>query len=75
MKYINYLNYLKENNIILFDHDYRISYNNIKNYYNINNNFSGGGTGHKLLSLSKNELEQVINISLSQNPQYLMSLP
>ena len=40
MKYIDYVNHLKSNNIILFDHDYRISYNNINIYYNkyLNNN-------------------------------------
>ncbi len=74
MKYIEYLKHLKDNNIILFDHDYRISYNNIKNYYYINK-FTGGGVNYnKLFNLNKNELEQIINISLSQNPQYLISL-
>ncbi len=76
MKYTNYLNYLKSNNIILFDHDYRISYNNINNYYfrqqvgGANNN----NINNKLFNLNKNELEKIINISLSQNPQYLISL-
>lgn len=75
MKYIEYLNYLKSNNIILFDHDYRISFNNINNYYNINN-MSGGGYSKKskLFNLNKNELDKIINIALSQNPQYLINL-
>ena len=73
MKYIEFLNYLKNNNIILFDHDYRISYNNINNYYNINKMMTGGGN-NKLFKLNKNELEQIVNIALSQNPQYLISL-
>jgi hypothetical protein len=74
MKYIEYLNHLKQNNIILFDHDYRISFNYIKNYYNINNLVGGGinNNNNKLFRLNKNELEQIINISLSQNPHYLI---
>jgi hypothetical protein len=71
MKYIEYLNYLKKNNIVLFDHDYRISYNNINNYYNINKMTGGGKSSNKLFILNKDELEQIVNIALSQNPQYL----
>jgi hypothetical protein len=72
MKYIEYLKYLKNNNIILFDHDYRISYNNINNYYNINKMTGGGKSNNNLFRLNKNELEQIVNIALSQNPQYLI---
>ncbi len=77
MKYTNYLNYLKSNDIILFDHDYRISYNNINNYYK--QQFGGSNSNNlnninRLFNLNKNELEKVINIALSSNPQYLMSL-
>ncbi len=75
MEYLEYLNYLKSNNIILFDHDYRISFNNINNYYN-NNYMSGGGYNkkNKLLKLNKNELEKIINVALSQNPHYLINI-
>ncbi len=76
MKYTNYLKYLKSNNIFLFDHEYRISFNNINNYYNIKQQVGGSNNKsniiNKLFKLNKNELEQVINISLSQNPQYLI---
>jgi hypothetical protein len=77
MKYTNYLKYLKSNNIILFDHDYRVSYNNINNYYFRQQ--TGGGTtniinNNKLFNLNKNELGKIINIALSPNPQYLISL-
>jgi hypothetical protein len=74
MKYIEYLNYLKNNNIILFDHEYRISYNNINNYYNINKMTGGGKSNNKLFILNKDELIQIVNIALSQNPQYLINL-
>ena len=74
MKYIEYLNYLKNNNIILFDHDYRISYNNVNNYYNINKMTGGGKSNNKLFRLNKNELEQIVNIALSQNPHYLINI-
>ncbi len=74
MKYIDYINHLKSNNIILFDHDYRISYNNIKQYYNKMKNQTGGGKNNKLSNLNKDELECVVNIALSSNPQYLFSL-
>ncbi len=69
MKYIDFVNYLKSNNINLFDHDYRISYNNINiyynNYLNNNNNQTGGGS---------DDLKLIVNLSLSSNPQYLLNL-
>ena len=73
MKYLDYINYLKSNNIILFDHDYRISYNNIKNYYK---NQTGGGKGssHYIYNLNNNDLNFVVNIALSSNPHYLLNL-
>ena len=74
MKYIDYINHLKSNNIILFDHDYRISYNNIKHYYNKNKNQTGGGYNSKLSHLNKDDLDSVVNLSLSSNPQYLLNL-
>jgi len=74
MKYIDYINHLKSNNIILFDHDYRISYNNIKHYYNKTKNQTGGGSNNKISRLNKDDLECVINISLSSNPHYLLNL-
>ncbi len=71
MKYIDFVNHLKSNNIILFDHDYRISYNNINIYYNKylnqnNNNQSGGA--------KNDDLNLIVNLSLSSNPQYLLNL-
>ena len=71
MKYLDYINYLKSNNIILFDHDYRISYNNIKHYYNNTNNQIGGG--NILANLDKDDLRIIINVALT-NPRYLLSL-
>lgn len=74
MKYTNYIKYLKSNNIILFDHDYRISFNNINNYYNKQQ--TGGSNNEKqninrLFKIDKNELQMIISIALSQNPHYL----
>ncbi len=76
MKYIDYINHLKLNNIILFDHDYRISYNNIKNYYTIKKVQLGGGNKHsiKFSQLNKDDLNLVVNLALSSNPQYLFYL-
>jgi hypothetical protein len=71
MKYLDYINYLKSNNIILFDHDYRISYNNIKHYYNNTNNQTGGG--NILSNLDKDDLRIIINLALT-NPRNLLSL-
>ena len=69
MDYTNYINYLKSKNIILFDHDYRLSYYNI-NYYK-DSNMTGGGI-NKLFNYTNNELLQIINISISSNPRYLL---
>ena len=75
MKYLDYINYLKSNDIILFDHDYRISYNNIKYYYKTNNlSQTGGGKTTKLTRLSKDDLNLLVNLSISSNPQYLSVL-
>lgn len=68
MNYNEYLKLLERNNIKLFDHDKRISYHNIKNY-SLNNNQKGGGD----LKYYKN-FKDIINISLSSNPQLLLSL-
>ena len=73
MKYIDFVNNLKSNNIILFDHDYRISYNNINIYYNNylnNSNQLGGGKS----SYNDNDLRLIVNVSISSNPQYLLNL-
>jgi hypothetical protein len=72
MNYTNYVNYLKSNNIILFDHDYRISYHNINQY--LEKNMIGGGNNNQKISLSKYNLQQlieIVNISISSNPSFL----
>jgi hypothetical protein len=76
MNYKDYINYLKSNNIILFDHDYRISFNNINNYLNLPIQTGGGKINKKnLLIFKKEELEMIVNIALSSNPHYLLNLP
>lgn len=77
MEYKDYIKYLKSNNIILFDHDYRISYNNIKIYYNINNlnnnNLIGGGNHNNNYNNDNININTIINLALSSNPQYLLN--
>ena len=74
MKYIDYINHLKSNNIILFDHDYRISYNNIKTYYNLKYQIGGGDKNIKIANLDIDNLKMIINIALSSNPKSLLFL-
>jgi hypothetical protein len=86
MKYIDFVNHLKSNNIILFDHDYRISYNNINIYYNnyLNNNYLNNNYLNNNYLNNKNnqsgggnndtDLKLIVNLSLSSNPQYLLNL-
>ncbi len=73
MNYIDYVNYLKSKNIILFDHDYRISYHNINKYYNINNNNQLGG-GIFLSNKNDDEIITLISLSLSIRPENLFFL-
>ena len=67
MNYIEFVNYVKSKNIILFDHDYRIAYYNINRFLPKNLNMTGGGENTSYIQL-------LINLSLSQNPQYLLNL-
>jgi hypothetical protein len=71
MKYIDYVKYLKSQNIILFDHDYRISFNNINNYYNNSSKEMVGGGFNKFNNINKDKLIDIINVSISSNPEYL----
>jgi hypothetical protein len=68
MKYIDYINYLKSNNINLFDYEYRVSYNNIL-YYNMKQT---GGGDMIIKKYDIDELKDIINISLSEYPHYLL---
>lgn len=74
MKYIDYINYLKSKNIIMYDHDYRISYHNIKKYYNndlVSEMIGGGRTN---MFLNDDNLTEVLSISLSVRPENLYFL-
>jgi hypothetical protein len=80
MKFIDYKRLLEKNNIILFDHDYRISYYNINNFNNLksNNNMIGGGDYNSfVINLLKekntNDLRSIVQMSLSSNPLYLFN--
>jgi hypothetical protein len=75
MKFIEFKNFLESKNIILFDHEYRISYYEITNYIKNNNIQKGGDAKSKhnnyLATLSKDDLHVMVKISISSNPQYL----
>ena len=70
MKYIEYIKYLKKNNIKLFDSDYRISYCRF-NSLNNNNILYGGGT-NILYKLSKNKITKLIKLLLNNNNNLAM---
>jgi len=77
ISYIDYVNYLKKNNIVMFDHDYRISYNKLNNEKFVNkyiNNQIGGDISQKNISqknILQENLRNIVNLSISSNPQYL----
>ena len=79
MNFLKYKNFLESKNIILFDHEYRISYFNINNFNikKINNNMTGGGMNtlySKLKQLDDNSLLHYVKMSISSNPQHLILL-
>jgi hypothetical protein len=72
MKYIDYVNYLKSKNIIMYDHDYRVSYYNINKYYNNDLRMEMRGGGNSLFDDDK--LTEILSISLSIRPENLYFL-
>lgn len=77
MKFIKFKNFLESKNIILFDHEYRISYYEITNYIKNNNrNIQKGGdiklkNNNYLSTLTNEDLYAMVKISISSNPQYI----
>jgi hypothetical protein len=71
MIYKEYIDLLDKNNIKLFDYEKRISFYNLNNY-KFNYNQTGGGI--KLNNKTENELKSIINVSLSSQPNLLLSL-
>ena len=74
MKYTEFIKYLKSKNIILFDHDYRIAYNNINTYMispqsNIIHNMVGGGD--RIIKYDDIILKQIIDTAISSEPRKL----
>ena len=69
MKYIDYVKYLNSKNIKMFDHDIRVSYNNIMQYYFKNQ--KGGGNK---IAKNDDELIEILRISLSTRPENLYFL-
>lgn len=72
MIYSDYVKFLKEKNINLFDHEYRISYKYLINFKPNNKQQIGGG--NYLYNKSNKELLYLINITNSQYPNYIYSL-
>lgn len=71
MIYSEYVKFLKKNDINLFDYEYRISY---KYLFSLKQNKDQVGGGNYLYSKNKKELLYLINITTSQNPNYVYSL-
>jgi len=71
IKYPEFIKYLKSKNIILFDHDYRIAYNNINNYMISPpiNNMVGGG--NRIMNYDDTTLKHIIDTALSPEPKKL----
>uniref|UniRef100_A0A6C0J5H7 Uncharacterized protein n=1 Tax=viral metagenome TaxID=1070528 RepID=A0A6C0J5H7_9ZZZZ len=70
MNYNNYVQSLKNKNILLFDHQYRLSYYKLNKIITFNNQTGGGNynTNPKLFKNKSNEdLCNIINLSLSNN--------
>lgn len=73
IKYTDFIKYLKSKNIILFDHDYRIAYNNINTYMitpqNEITNMVGGG--NRIMNYDDVTLKYIIDTALSPEPKKL----
>ena len=71
MNYNKYVQYLKDKNIILFDHQYRLSYYKLNKLLTYNNQKGGSGLNNKYNFLfhnkSNNEIINIIDSSLSHN--------
>lgn len=79
MNFIKYKNLIEMKGIKLFDHEYRISYSELNNITH-NNIQTGGGSANssvlyrKLKTLEEDQFLNVIKLSLSSNPQYIINL-
>jgi hypothetical protein len=71
MKYIEFIKYLKSKNIILFDHDYRIAYNNINTYMITPQSESMIGGGNRIMNYDDTTLKHIIDTALSPEPKKL----
>lgn len=71
IKYPEFIKYLKSKNIILFDHDYRIAYNNINNYMISPQNENMIGGGNRIMNYNDTTLKHIIDTALSPEPKKL----
>ena len=77
MDFLKYKKLLESKNIILFDHELRISHFEI-NSLNTNKEQIGGGKRksvlHRLKKLNDDNLLNIVKLSLSSNSQMLINL-
>jgi hypothetical protein len=60
ISYIDYLNILNDKNIILYDHQKRISYYNLNNIIKNKNNVQRGGSKMNLNDLQDFQVEKLV---------------
>lgn len=68
MNITDYINFLKNKNIILYDYEYRISHFKIKKILSINQN--GGSSFNNnffFKNKSNEEIKYILNVSMSNN--------
>jgi hypothetical protein len=70
MAKINFMKFkkiLNDNDILLFDSNYRIAHNRLNNLEKMKNNEQHGGSNFKLSKLNKNILNRLVDSLLSSN--------
>ena len=71
MNYSKFKKILESKDIVLFDHEYRISYYEITNYLKNKSNEMNGGGKNKISAIPRDKLLIMVKISISSNPLYL----
>jgi hypothetical protein len=71
MIYTEFIKYLRSKNIILFDHDYRLAFNNINTYMIFPSNNIMVGGGDRIINYDDMTLKNIINTALSPEPRNL----
>jgi hypothetical protein len=71
MNYSKFKKILESKDIVLFDHEYRISYYEITNYLKNKSKEMQGGGKNKISDIPRDKLLMMVKISISSNPLYL----